>query len=44
MTRRRLLAEADSAELTEWVAFYRVEAERRETPSAQPQPLMGGLG
>lgn len=28
MTVRRLLAEADSAELTEWIAWYRVRAER----------------
>ena len=44
MTRAQLLAGADSAELSEWIAFYRLEAQRREDAPAPPQPLMGGLG
>ena len=44
MTRARLVAETTSAELSEWIAFYRFEAQRREDTPAPQQPLMGGLG
>lgn len=45
MTRARLLAEADSRELSGWAAFYRVEAEDEAAARAAgtSRPIMAGL-
>lgn len=45
MTKARLLAEADSYELTEWAALYRIEAEEKAAAGASGNGVahMAGL-
>lgn len=43
MTRARLLAEADSRELSQWVAFFRVEAEEAKKTEGTGTPVWPGL-
>lgn len=43
MTRARLLAEADSRELSQWMAFLQVEAEDEQKAASGNTPAWPGL-
>jgi hypothetical protein len=40
MTVRRLLTECDSAELTQWIAWYRVRAEAEQPRGGRSWPAL----